>query len=32
MYGFSDHAKGMPRTRFNALLHGSSRYSTRIAG
>ena len=30
MYGFSDHLKGIPRTAFNADLHGSSRYSARI--
>ena len=29
MYGFSDHLKGMPRTEFSALLHGSIRYSGR---
>src|SRR5215471_3175442 len=31
MYGFSDQANGMPRTRLSAEEHGSSRYSTGIA-
>ena len=31
MYGFSDHVKGMPLTRFSALRQGSSRYSGAIA-
>jgi hypothetical protein len=30
IYGFSDHANGMPFTRLRALRQGSSRYSTRI--
>jgi hypothetical protein len=28
MYGFSDHANGIPFTRLSALRQGSSRYST----
>jgi hypothetical protein len=32
MYGLSDHANGMPRTRLRAVRHGCSRYSARIAG
>ena len=28
MYGFSDHLKLIPLTRFSALRQGSSRYST----
>jgi len=32
MYGLSDQANGIPRTRLRALRHGSSRYSARIAG
>ena len=31
VYGFRDHANGIPRTRFRALRHASSRYSARIA-
>jgi hypothetical protein len=30
MYGLSDQANGIPRTRLSAFRHGSSRYSTRI--
>src|SRR5205814_9172678 len=29
MYGFNDHEKPIPCTRFSAERHGSSRYSTR---
>src|SRR5919202_4535345 len=32
MYGFSDHLKPIPFTGLSALLHGCSRYSTRMAG
>ena len=32
MYGLSDQANGIPRTRLRAFRHGSSRYSTRIPG
>src|SRR5438874_2829986 len=31
MYGFRDQLKPMPLTGFRAVLHGSSRYSTRMA-
>src|SRR6266542_4569367 len=32
MYGLSDQSKPIPLTRFSALRHGSSRYSTAIGG